>query len=126
MCGFIRKQYLESFAFLILRILELLTLKVCFFLKSRLLFNIFYCFCMFINKHSYISGPYISKSKRFYNAKLLSYYFYMKTKMLAEFRICISVPLNNSKCICYNCRNDVSMHLAWWYTSNNIINLTFI
>ena len=62
MCGFIRKQYLESFAFLILRILELLTLKVCFFLKSRLLFNIFYCFCMFINKHFiYLGSVYLKK-----------------------------------------------------------------
>ena len=25
--------------------------KVCIFLKSRLILNIFYCFCMFVNKY---------------------------------------------------------------------------
>ena len=36
----------------ILKPLELLTrMKSAFFVKSRLVFNIFYCFCIFINKH---------------------------------------------------------------------------
>ena len=32
-------------------ILELFPVEFVFFLKSRLIFNIFYCFCMFVNKH---------------------------------------------------------------------------
>ena len=40
-------------------------MKFVFFLKSRLTFNIFYCFCMFVNKHFiYLRCVYsISKSK---------------------------------------------------------------
>ena len=42
-------QYPENFAFLILKNLELFT---CFFLELfKLLFNIFHCFSMFVNKH---------------------------------------------------------------------------
>ena len=51
MLGFISKQYLENFTILNLRNLELFTREFWIILKSRLLFNIFYCFCMFINKH---------------------------------------------------------------------------
>ena len=40
----IYKQYPENFTFLILRIFELFTVKFVNFFKSRLLFNIFYCF----------------------------------------------------------------------------------
>ena len=41
----------EHFAFLILRILELFAHEVCKFLKiSRLIFILFYCFWMFVNK----------------------------------------------------------------------------
>ena len=49
---------------------------------------------MFVNKHdTYLSGVHISKSKRRYNLIPSVHYFYVKTKMLAEFQICISVPL---------------------------------
>ena len=83
-------------------------MKFAFFLKIRLLFNIFYCFCMFVNKHFIylsknvrelssliflISGTFISKSKRCYNGKPSTYYFYVKTKVPVDFHICISVPL---------------------------------
>ena len=44
MLAFISKQYPEHFAFLILKILELFTRKVCKNLKNRLIFNMFYCF----------------------------------------------------------------------------------
>ena len=67
-------------------------MKFLFFLKSRLLFNILYCFCMFVNKHFIITGVYISKIKRCYNSKLSAYYFQVKTKISVEFHICISVP----------------------------------
>ena len=40
-----------------------------------------------------MSGVYISESKRRYNVIPSVYYFYVKTKMLANFQICISVPL---------------------------------
>ena len=41
----------ENFAFLILRILELFACEVYKFLqKSRLIFNIFYCFLMFVKE----------------------------------------------------------------------------
>ena len=47
---FIWMQYAEDFVFLILRILELFASEFYKFLKSRLIFNIFYCFWMFVNK----------------------------------------------------------------------------
>ena len=67
--------------------------KFAFFLKIRLIFNIFYCFRMFVNKHLHISGMHISKSKRCYNVIPSVHYFYVKTELLAVFQICISVPL---------------------------------
>ena len=35
----------------------------------------------------------ISKNKRCFNVKYSTYYFHMKTKILADFQICISLPL---------------------------------
>ena len=93
--------FIYNFAFLNLRNLKLFTCEVCIFLKSRVLFNIFCCFCMFVKK-------YVSKSKQCYNAKPLAYYFYVKTKLLVDFHICIGVPLsyyqfnrNLSTCVFY-------------------------
>ena len=40
----LQKQYHKNFAFLILRIAELFAHEVCNFLKTRLIFDIFYCF----------------------------------------------------------------------------------
>ena len=53
---------------------------------------------MFVNKcisHKYINTylTYISKSKGCFNVKSSTYYVHMKTKILADFQICISVPL---------------------------------
>ena len=42
-----------------------------------------------------MSGAYISKNRRSYNAKSSAYYFYANTKISVEFRICISVPLSH-------------------------------
>ena len=81
---FIQKQYPENFALLIQRILELFSRKFVFFSKSRLIFKIFYCFCIFVNKHFINRGTYISKSKRCYNVKL-SAYFYVRTKITLSF-----------------------------------------
>ena len=52
---------------------------------------------MFVDKHFINRGAYISKSKRCCNAKPSAYSFYMKTKMLLNFYICISVPLKVSR-----------------------------
>ena len=61
---FILKQYAENFAFWILRIFELFTCEVCEFLKSRLIFNVLYCFWMFINKlFTYLTCSYLKRVK---------------------------------------------------------------
>ena len=65
-----------------------------FFIKSRLIFKIFYCFCMFVNKHFINRGAYISKSKQYHNVKTSEYYFHMRAKIPLNFCIwCICVPL---------------------------------
>ena len=51
---------------------------------------------MFVNKFLHISRAHISESKRFFIVKSPLYYFHMKTKILADFEICISVPLRQS------------------------------
>ena len=43
---------------------------------------------------SHISHAHISKSKRSFNVKSSTYYFHMKTKILADFQIWISVLLS--------------------------------
>ena len=52
---------------------------------------------MFVNKLFTYSRVHISKNKTCLNAKSSAYYFYMTTKILPDFRICISVPLRNEK-----------------------------
>ena len=49
--------------------------KFVFFLKSRLLFNVFYCFCMFVNKLFQSLRVTNSRILRIKNAKLSRYYF---------------------------------------------------
>ena len=63
------------------------------FLKSRLIFNIFCCFWMYVNKLFTYPNAHISKSKRCFNVKSSTYYLHMKTKILADFQISISVSL---------------------------------
>ena len=46
------------------------------FFKNRLLFNIVYCFWIFVNKILYIFVVDISNSKRLSNAKPLVYFLY--------------------------------------------------
>ena len=59
---FILKEYSENLAFLIQRILELFTREVCKFLKNKLIFNIFYCFWMVVNKlFTYLTYTYLKK-----------------------------------------------------------------
>ena len=61
--------------------------KLVHFLKSRLIFNIFYCFWMLVNKLFVYLTCVCLKSKRFFNMKSSTYYFHMKTKILADFQI---------------------------------------
>ena len=49
---------------------------------------------MFANKFFTILHAHISERKRCFNMKSSTYYFHVKTKILADFQICISVPLN--------------------------------
>ena len=59
---FIKNQYPENFPFFILGILELFARKFVNFLKSRLIFNIFYCLRMFVNKpFKYLTCAYLKK-----------------------------------------------------------------
>ena len=52
---------------------------------------------MFVNNFSRISRAHITESKSCFNVKSSTYYFHMKMKILADFQICISVPLNGNK-----------------------------
>ena len=68
-------------------------MKFVFFLKSRLLFNIFYYFCTFVNKYFiYLECVYL-RIKKPHNARHSAYYFHVKTKIMVDFHICVSVPL---------------------------------
>ena len=64
------------------------------FLKSRLIFNIYY-FWMLTFHISHVRA-HVSQSKRCVNVKSSTYYFPMKTKILADFQIFISVPFMSS------------------------------
>ena len=77
-----------------------LSVKFVSFLKSRLIFNAFFCFWMFLTNFQYISRKHISKSKRFFNVKSSTYYFHMETGILTDFHICISVPLTLKQIFC--------------------------
>ena len=80
---FIWKHYPENFAFLILRILESFTHEVCKQIVSE----------CFLTNFSHISNAHISRRKRCFNVKSSTYYFHVKTKILADFQFCISVSL---------------------------------
>ena len=56
---------------------------------------------MFLSKlFTYLTCTYL-KNKRCFNVKSLTFYFHMKTKTLADFQICISVPLRiEASCSC--------------------------
>ena len=88
---FIWKQYTENFAFLILRTLKLFAREVCKFLKKYANFYLILFFVHFFCNSSHISRAPISKRERYFNAKSLAYYFYVKTKVLADFEICMKL-----------------------------------
>ena len=65
-------------------------------LKSRLIFNVFFGFWMFVNKlFINLTCAYLKKYKRCFNVKSSTYCFHMKTKIFSEFQIYIGVPLNH-------------------------------
>ena len=53
---------------------------------------------MYINKLFTCLSAHISKSKRCVNVKSSKYFFHMKTKTLADFKICISLLLIRVRC----------------------------
>ena len=60
----------------------------------------------------------ISKSKKCFNVRPLAYYFHMKTKMLADFQICISMPLMEVVCASVKlCGWSVNFWNLWWSSS---------
>ena len=67
-------------------------MKIVFFLKSRLLFNVL----LFLYVCKNLSGALNSKIKCCYNVKLSAYYFYVNTKRSVGFQICTSVPLSKA------------------------------
>ena len=65
--------------------------KLAFFLKSRLLFNM-YCLCMFvIKKFAYLKGHISQKMEGIITRNLCYIIFDMKKNILQDFHICISV-----------------------------------
>ena len=76
-----------------------LPVKFVNFLKSRPIFNMFYVLLLLnVGKQTFDKSHVrmnISKSKRCFNLKSSTYYFHVKKKILADFQICISVPLSN-------------------------------
>ena len=70
--------------------MSFLPVKFVFFLKSRLLFNVFYCFCMFVNKHfTYLRCANL-KAWKVLKCAICVLLFFMLRRI---FHICISVPL---------------------------------
>ena len=94
---FLKKQYPENFAFLILRIFELLAREVYKYLKKQANFQHIPLFRNACKQTFHIYHIYyfahISKSKRCFNVKSPTYYFHIKANTMADFQICISVTL---------------------------------
>ena len=93
MFGSTEKSYPKNFLFSILINLELFTRAVCVFLKNWANF-LHILLCPYVCKETvYISWVSISHEV-FYDVIPSLHYFYVKTEMLANFQIWISVTLN--------------------------------
>ena len=68
-------------------------MKSVFFLISRLIFKIFYCFCTFENKHFINLGAYMSKKKMVLQCETFCILFLYGTNITLNFSIHISLPL---------------------------------
>ena len=77
---------------------------------------------MFVNNFSHILRAHISKKKRCFNVKSPTSYFQMKTKILAGFQICISVPLNLFNIFHHNCSNIVHSQIRVTPCSTYLLN----
>ena len=53
-----------------------------------------------------MSGVHISESKRCYNVIPSVHYFYVKTKILTDFQICTTVPLNHGEILLNRSNNS--------------------
>ena len=73
---------------------------------------------MFVNKHFIILGEDILKSKLNCNAKPSIYYFYVMTKILSDFHICVSVSLKSS-------HDQIHNHLIYTCEYINILKTAF-
>ena len=85
------KQYPQNFAFLILRILKLFSRGVRKFLNKFANFYLILSFVHFFSNSSHISRAPISRCERCFKVKSLTYYFHVKTKVLADFETCIKL-----------------------------------
>ena len=75
---------------------------------------------MFVNQpFTYLTCTYL-KSKGRSNVKSSTYYFHMKTKIFADFQICISVPLSN---LFYDFWEDCFCKLKLLLAANRLIYL---
>ena len=90
---FIQKQYSENFAFLPLRILELFACEVWKFSKKQANFYLILLFLDACKQTFHISYVRISQNLKGVLMWISSTYFHVKTKILADFQIYISVPL---------------------------------
>ena len=90
---FIQKQYRKSFAFLILTILALFARDICNFLKRQAIFYFVLLFLNVCNENFHVSHMCISQNVKgvlMWNSR---HYFHVKTKILVDFQICISMSL---------------------------------
>ena len=112
---FTYEQCPENFAFLSQEFSGYLAVKFVNFLKSRLIFNIFYYFWMFVNKlFAYVTYTYL-KYQRCFNVKSATCYVHIK-KVLVDFQICASVPRN----ICERLPLNVSTRSTNFHNDENL------
>ena len=96
-----------------------------FFVKSRLLFNIFHCFSIFVNNHSFhISRVRICQKVKSVTMQNMQYtIFYVKMNISADFRICISIPVRSlirkkTKVLTgFQCKNSKNFPNYYWVTN---------
>ena len=93
-CVYIKK-YPENFAFLILRILELSAREVCKFLKNQANFQNILLFLNVCKESFHITHVCISQKVKY--VLMCNLQHIMKTKIVADFQICLNVPLKISQ-----------------------------
>ena len=89
---FYKNNTLKISLFIILRIVDLVAREVFIFLKKWANFYFILLFLNICQQILHVSRAHISKRKMCFNVKSSIYYFHVKAKILADFKICISVP----------------------------------